>query len=253
MYLGTRRVRSAGRTTGSIEVTLPPLLASLEGIECRFALRDGPQPEIVLQPDLSAVQSLFHTLWQQLRLGLGEIDDIGDFSPADFTLTLFPPRHWQERPPLAYTDALTILQHRIGQKDDQPEALARLFAFLSVAAGQHLELVGVLALAFGDAVAYLITGRSAGLGTDFERGMAQGTFREAGGQVLPLVYPFDDQAWQLARPKFRLVHQQFRLWQENPQVYSADRDKWYRAFRLEIGSQMFSTPALVFGASVTEP
>ena len=147
MYLGTRRVRSAGRTAGSIEVTLPALLARLDGVECRFVLRDGPQPEIVLQPELSEVQSLFRTLWQQLRLGLGEIDDIGDFSPADFTLTLFPPRHWQERPPLAYTDALAVLQHSIGQKDDQPEALARLFAFLAVAAGQHLELTGALAIA----------------------------------------------------------------------------------------------------------
>ena len=253
MYLGTRRVRSAGRTAGSIEVTLPALLARLDGVECRFVLRDGPQPEIVLQPELSEVQSLFRTLWQQLRLGLGEIDDIGDFSPADFTLTLFPPRHWQERPPLAYTDALAVLQHSIGQKDDQPEALARLFAFLAVAAGQHLELTGALAIAFGDAMAYLITGHSVGLGTDFERGMAQGTFREDGRQILPWVYPFDDQAWQLARPRFRLVHQQFRLWQENPQVYATDRDLWYRAFRLEIGAQMFSTPALVFGANVANP
>jgi len=250
MYLGTRRVRSAGRTTGSIEVTLPTLLAGLEGIECRLVLRDGSRPEIVLQPDLSSAQSLFRTLWQQLRLGLSDIDDIGDFSPADFTVTLFPPSHWQERPPLAYADALTILQQRNGQKGDAPEALTRLLAFLAVAAGQHLDLKASLAIAFGDAIAYLITGYSAGLGTDFERGMAHRTFREAGGQILPLGYPFDDQAWQLARPRFRLVHQQFRLWQENPQVYSADRDKWYRAFRLEMGAQMFSTPALVFGASV---
>ena len=253
MYLGTRRVRSAGRTSGSIEVTLPTLLVQLEGIECRLVLRDGSRPEIVLQPDLSAAQSLFHTLWQQLRLGLGEIDDMGDFSPADFTLTLLPPRHWQERPPLAYTDALAILQHRSGPKDDEPEALTRIFAFLAAAAGQHLGLKGALALAFGDGVAYLITGCSAGLGTDFERGMAHRTFRESGGPILPLGYPFDDLAWQLARPGFRLVHQQFRRWQENPQVYSADRDKWYRAFRLEIGAQMFSTPALVFGASIADP
>jgi hypothetical protein len=240
MYLGTRKVRSAGRTSGSIEVTLPVLLVSLEGVECRLVLRDGSRPEIVLQPDLSSAQSLFRTLWQQLRLGLGDIDDIGDFSPADFTVTLFPPGHWQERPPLAYADALTILQRPNGQKGDALEALTRLLAFLAVAAGQYLNLKAALALAFGDAIAYLITGYSAGLGTDFERGMAHRTFREADGESVSLENPFDDQAWRLARPRFRAVYQQFRIWQDNPQAYAADRDKWYRAFALEMGTQMFS-------------
>jgi len=95
LYLGTRRIRSAGRTSGSIEITLPVQLQVLEGAECRLMVRDGSRPEIVLQPDLSAAQSLFYELWQKLGLGLREVDEIGDFSPADFTLALFPPRHWQ--------------------------------------------------------------------------------------------------------------------------------------------------------------
>ena len=97
MYVGTRRIRSAGRTSGSIEITLPAELQVLEGVECRLMVRDGPRPEIVLQPDLSAAQTLFDALWQKLGLGLGEISELGDFSPGDFTLALFPPRHWQER------------------------------------------------------------------------------------------------------------------------------------------------------------
>ncbi len=32
MYLGNRRIRSAGRTSGSIEITLPTLLQVLEGV-----------------------------------------------------------------------------------------------------------------------------------------------------------------------------------------------------------------------------
>ncbi|MBI1879961.1 MAG: hypothetical protein HYR94_17375, partial [Chloroflexi bacterium] len=99
MYLGTRKIRSAGRTSGSIELTLPPQLQGLEGVECRLVVRDGPRPEIVLQPDLSAAQALLQELWQKLRLGLIEIREIGEFSSADFTLALFLPRHWQERPP----------------------------------------------------------------------------------------------------------------------------------------------------------
>lgn len=119
MYLGIRRIRSAGRTSGSIEITLPTDLQFLEGVECRLMVRDGSCPEIVLQPDLSAAQSLFHTLWQKLRLGLGEIDELGDFSPADFTLALFPPHHWQERPPLACADALAVI-HQTSPHSPQP-------------------------------------------------------------------------------------------------------------------------------------
>ncbi len=235
MHLGIRRIRSAGRTSGSIEITLPTQLQVLEGIKCRLMVRDGSRPEIVLQPDLSATQGLFDALWQKLRLGLGEIDEIGDFSPADFTLAFFPPRHWQERPPLAYADALAVLHQRTGQEDREPDALTRLLAFLAVAASYRLGLQGNLALAFGDAVAYLIAGTPAGLGTDFERGMAHRTFWGEGHAQQPLGSPFDDQTWERARPGLRRVYDQFRAWQEDPQTYDAAREKWYRALTVEMG------------------
>jgi len=240
MYLGTRKIRSAGRTSGSIEITLPPQLQVLEGVRCRLMVRDGSRAEIVLQPDLSAARALFDTLWRELGLGLGEIDELGDFSPADFTLAFFPPRHWQERPPLAYADALGVLRQRAGQEDREPGALTRLLAFLAVAAGYQLGLEGALAVAFGDAVAYLITGSSAGLGTDFERGMAHRTFWGEGRAQQPLGSPFDDQVWEQARPGFRRVYDQFRTWQENPEVYAAAREKWYRALTVEMEVQASS-------------
>jgi hypothetical protein len=235
MYLGVRKIRSAGRTSGSIEITLPAQLQDLEGVECRLTVRDGPRPEIVLQTDLSATQPLFRELWQKLRLGLGEIDDLGDFSPADFTLALFPPRHWQERPPLAYADALAVLRQRAGQDGQASESTVRLLAFLAVAAAYRFGLNGDLALAFGDAVAYLITGTSAGLGTDFERGMAHRIFLgDICGQQ-PLGSPFNDQVWQSARPGFRRVYDQFRTWQEHAEVHVAARKTWYRALMVEMG------------------
>ena len=160
---------------------------------------------------------------------------MGDFAPADFTLTLFPARHWQERPPLAYIDALAVLHRQSWRGNGEPEAVTRLLAFLAVAAGHRLCLKGALALAFGDAMAYLITGTPAGLGTDFERGMAHRTFWGEGRAHPPLGSPFDDQVWQQARPGFRRGYDQFRTWQENPEAYAAAREKWYRALTLEIG------------------
>jgi len=234
MYLGNRRIRSAGRTSGSIEITLPAELQLLEGAECRLTVRDGSRPEIVLQPDLSAAQLLFRELWQKLRLSFREIGEIGDFALSDFALALFPPQHWQERPPLAYADALAVLRQRAARQE--PEALTRLLAFLSVAAGYRLGLKGDLALAFGDAVAYLVTGTPAGLGTDFERGMAHRLFWGA-NQAQALGSSLGEN-WQQARSGFRRVYEQFRAWQEDAEAYAAAREKWYRALHIEMGMQI---------------
>ena len=276
MDLGMRKIRSAGRTSGSIEITLPALLQFLEGVECRLVVRDGPRPEIVLQTDLSPAQDLLQELWQKLRQGLGEIEDLGDFSPADFSLALFPPRHWQERPPLAYADALAVLQYRKGSGTPQhaggngrtPEALVRLLAFLAVAAAYRLGLEAALALAFGDAVAYLITGASAGLGTDFERGMAHRAFWGnapppqtlasavwsdpdlEGTQDRPLSSLFTDRVWERARPGLQRVYEQFRAWQKNPEAYAVARKMWYRALMIEMGARTSSVEAYVGGQRI---
>ena len=241
--LGNRRIRSAGRTSGSIEITLPAQLQFLEGVECRLMVRDGPRPEIVLQTDLSAAQALLQELWQKLRFGLEEIHDLGDFSPADFTLALFPPRHWQERPPLAYSDALAVLQQRAGRNGQAPEVVLRLLAFLAVAAAYRLGLEGALALAFGDAVAYLITGTPAGLGTDFERGMAHRAFWGSGQPPQPLGSPFSDQVWEQARSGLRRVHEQLRAWQDDAEAYATARNRWYRALMVEMGMHTSSVEA----------
>ena len=52
MDLGVRQIRSAGKGSGSIELTLPADLRDLVGLQCRIMLRDGSRPDIVLQPDL---------------------------------------------------------------------------------------------------------------------------------------------------------------------------------------------------------
>jgi len=262
MHLGTRRIRSAGRTSGSVEITLPPMLQVLEGTECQLMVRDGPRPEIVLQPDLAATQDLFQTLWQKIQLGLGEIGELSDFSLADFTPTFFPLQHWQERPPLSYADAMIIIQrqdlrissssshfhngknHSAGDprssggdprsSGGDEDALTRVLAAFVVNAGYHLGLQGRFALAFGDSLAYLVTGNPTSLGADFERGIAHRLFWGEDCFPQPFSRPFDDRDWLQARPGFRRVFDQFLTWQETPTICTVARDQWYRALTIEL-------------------
>ena len=238
MYLGIRSIRSAGRNSGSIEITLPTQLQVLEGTDCRLIVRDGGQPEIVLQPDLSAPHRFIKDLWQKVRLGLSEIGDAGEFSAADFTLVLFPPDHWQERPPLVYADALKVLRYGHKGTETQNESLTTLIAALAIAAVRRLGLEGASALAFGDALTYLVTGCAAGLGADFERGMAYQALERAPGVKLALGSPLSDQAWLALRPVARQVYEQFVLWQLDAAAYAVARENWYRVFTAEVALSM---------------
>ncbi len=239
----SRKIRSSGRTSGSVEITLPLELHVLEGVNCRLMIRDGVRPEIVLQPDLSMAHVVFEDLWGKLRLGLGESGEIGEFSLADYQLSLFPCDLWQFRPPLSYADALTVSSARPGSSSDgatlvaASEALSRLLAGLAVGAAYRLGLAGTLALAFGDALAYLLTGVSPGLGNDFERGMAHLAFgedRPAG----PVGSSLDDRVWRWARPGLQRVYEGFSAWQRNPEENQRARDKWYRGLRIEVGMRI---------------
>jgi len=233
--LGKRSVRSAGRTSGSIEITLPAKLQLLAGIDCHLIVRDGPRPEIVLQPDLSSAHALFRDLWLKLQAGLVEIDDIGDFSTADFTLTLFAPNHWQEQPPLICADALAVNHGRTEHRDDIAEPLTGILASLGIVAGRRLGLDGKLALPFGDALAYLVTGHFAGLGTDFERGLARQVFQENVDIEHDPASLFNQSTWQRFAPGLRRVYEQFRLWQDEPNTYAKASEKWHRALTAEMG------------------
>jgi len=224
------------------------MLHVLEGTNCLLTVRDGPRPEIVLQPELAAAQDLFQTLWQKIQVGLGEIGELPDFSLADFTPTFFPLQHWQERPPLSYADALIIIQRQDHLVSSSPshfhnekkhsagdeDALTRVLASLVVNAGYYLDFQGRFALAFGDSVAYLVTGNPTSLGADFERGMAHRLFWGEDSLPQPFFHPFDDRAWQQARPGLRRVFDQFLTWQETPTTCTVARDQWYRALTIEL-------------------
>jgi hypothetical protein len=245
MYFGVRPIRSAGRTSGSIEITLPAQLQFLEGIDCRLVVRDSGQPEIVLQPDLSVPHRLIKDLWQKLRLGLGSVGDVGEFAMSDYTLVLFQPDHWQERPPLIYSDALKVLTNRSAHGKSQSESLASLVASLAIVAAQRLGLGGALALAFGEALTYLVTGNTAGLGADFERGMAYQMLEQMPSVKGLMGSPLDDSIWAALRPVVRQVYEQFQEWQADPASYAAARENWFRAFDADVSLNTSSVAGYV--------
>ncbi len=269
MNLGSRRIRSAGRTSGSVEVTLPAEMQALEGVECRLILRDGARPEIVLQPDVSLAEKVFAGLWERLRIAFAKIGEIGDFSLADFDVGLFPSRHWRDKPPLSYYDALVIHRSRqaarpasegemeAGKEEVRgmrgrpwrekegrgrfpPEAgLTHVITFLAVDAGYRLGLEGRFALAFGVVVGYLVSGMSAGHGADFERDVALTLF-EGGKKVAlsPIGSLFDTERWEDAQEGFKRIFARFRQWQGNPGEYDAARQKWWEALTVETGASV---------------
>lgn len=238
MKLTRRRIRSAGRTTGSMEITLPVEMQALEDIECDIVLKDGIKPEIILQPDLSVMQGLFTKLWCMLRVGLGGAGDIGDFALGDFNVRFFPPRHWHHRPPLSYEDALEVLScFERGLPSEQVQgraAFQRLMTFLAIGAAYRLELKGRLAVAFGDAMGYLVTGIEGGHGSGFEQEAALNAFGQ-GEPLMPgrIESLSIDGEWQAAQGGLKRVYDLFVGWLERPGEYQAARGRW-RQQRVEV-------------------
>jgi hypothetical protein len=233
MYLGMGKIRSAGRTSGSIEITLPPALQVFIGLGCRVVVRDGLQPEIVLQPDLESARALLNKLWQKLSLALGGSNTVDDFIASAFMLTLLSPRQSLRGLPLAYADAFSLTRSSEEHRASDVEALARILSVLAAAIGRGLGLQQAFVLGFGDAVAYVITQASAGFGTDFERSMAAGLCRQAQLDRPASVSPLDDEFWLECEPALRRIYAQFLAWQNNPDQYDRARQQWYRAHQCE--------------------
>jgi hypothetical protein len=223
----TRKVRSAGRTSGSIEITLPPEMQALEGIECRLILRDGARPEIVIQPDISIASAVFAEQWDKLRMAFRQIGDIGAFRLADFDVSFLPPRHWSEKPPLSYRDALALHHAKHTAVEIDPSGLSYVITFLTVGAAYRLGLQDRYALVFGVLVGYLVSGLCAGNGTDFEEDVAFQLLAEHQDKAQPpLGALFKTTRWEDAQEGFARIFSQVRVWQENPHLYEEHRRRW---------------------------
>lgn len=236
MQFGKRNIRSAGRSSGSVEITLPVDLAILEGISCELVLRDGLMPEIVLYPDLRDVPSAFETLWGRLGLSLEAAGSVGDFSEADYVLALFPRTKWGARPPLAYADGLLIRRHMTecgGTGAPAIECFARIIESMAAVAGHRLGLSDELAALFGNQAADFLSGGAIDRRDAFVRGFAAQVAAPARTDDDLRRILLEDAPWHDAQHDLTLLFEQFARWTDAPETLAKAREHWYRARRLE--------------------
>lgn len=69
--VGRRKIRSAGKRSGSVEITLPSVFAALEGVACDIAIRaEEGAPVIELRPQGSPLSDLIRQCWEALQGGV---------------------------------------------------------------------------------------------------------------------------------------------------------------------------------------
>lgn len=235
--LGDRIIRSAGRNSGSIEITLPVRLMVLQGVKCRIELRDGIAAEVVLHPDFNALLPVFDAVWRLLGHSLKPVDDIGEFWEGDYVLGLFPETPQSGRPILAYADALAVQSSYSG--DDQgktdtirpvPEAFARIIESLATVVGLRLGLSAQMAAMFGNQLAFASSGVATGIIDAFARGSILDASAEIGWCR---DRPWAQETWIAARPRIESMLERCAAWDKDPGLFAAQRQLWYQARRLE--------------------
>lgn len=153
MDFGVRHIRTAGKGSGSVEVTLPTTLRRLVGLPCRIMLHDGEQPNIVLEPELSGARHAFVLVWRALSLALlGEQGP--DFAAAQFQFGLMPQQGRQASPYLCWQDGLAL-----ADCSEAPVAFGKVIAACAENLACEIGVARTLAESFGMACGFLSCGQ----------------------------------------------------------------------------------------------
>jgi hypothetical protein len=236
MHFGKRNIRSAGRSSGSIEITLPVEFAILEGVSCRLDFHDGLMPQITLQPDLKFVTQMYLQIWELLALGLEKVGNIGDYSDADYQLGLFHNTAMAQVPPLSYADAIAVLQKASTdelEKQRAFEAYARIVESMATVGGFRLSLSPTLATLFGNQVAYYLCGEVVDARDAFARGIGLRQQTKSFGIVTENIH-LDTAYWLRIQDDLMCIYDRFAGWNRNPTAFDNEREHWYRARRFEV-------------------
>ena len=156
MDLGVRQIRTAGKGSGSVELTLPGSLRQLVGLPCRITLHDGEQPDILVRPDLSTASAAFATIWAALaqcfsRDLAGGSNEV--FPAHSFRFALAPHTVPARTPHLFWQDGLALAA-RLPPAAPAGRAIAACAARL----GRDLGITEELDDAFGAACGFLAAG-----------------------------------------------------------------------------------------------
>lgn len=239
--LGTRSVRSAGRSSGSIEITLPVCLVDLQGVSCRVELHDGLAPEVVLRPDVGFLLPVFDAAWELMSQALKTVGEIGEFWEGDYVLGFFPEAGLSGRPGLAYADALVVQRDlrpgtHLGtdERDRALEAFGRMIESMAAVAGVRLGLSSESAPLFGSQLAYAATGATIGAVDAFTRGLLLDVSADAGWCR---ENPWAEEHWLAAQTGLQNLHDRCMAWDKEPDLVAKQRQLWYQARRLETRAQ----------------
>jgi hypothetical protein len=246
MDLGVRQIRSAGRGSGSIELTLPAELRDLVGLQCRIMLRDGSRPDIVLQPDLRCAHQAFADLWHTMATALLHTDvDAPPLPLGAFSFGLQPRPGTGEMPFLSWRDGVAL---SAGAPHD-PGVIARTVAAFAQAMATFLDIDASLAAGFGAASGYLVAGVPATPDGQEACDLAAAALRLAHRRsstgktmFLPPSAAVDACAsgvlsvafWCHAAPLLTAATDLFLDWTSNPSGHAALRAAWRRGRAIEM-------------------
>jgi mRNA-degrading endonuclease toxin of MazEF toxin-antitoxin module len=218
MNLGTRPIRTSGKGSGSVEVTLPAALRPMVGLTCRIWLHDGARPDIVLSPDLSPARAAFAQFHARLTAALSPGSVLPAWRAEDYGMNVSPRAEPGAIPTLAWSDGLALAA---GGASDATIARVAHAALLVLAA--PLSLAGSVAPIFAAAGAVLLSGQILAPAWQEATDLAT-TLLPAGQWRAPVTTDWQTEPfWQQAAPSLAALLALSRRWSTTPTLLAEVR------------------------------
>ena len=254
MDFGSRQIRTAGKGSGSIEVTLPSDLRDLVGLSCRVMLRDGSRPDIVLQPDLQLALATFSSLWRTMADAMACEQAESSLPLAAFGFGLQPRGGGGDQPFLCWRDGLALRR----PPPHEPLAVARTLAAFGHALARPLRIAPSLAAPFGAACGYLAAGILPAAGWQEACDLAAAGLRATAPYDVGAARPHDARPgeirpgdplraaagagcgidgpafWDVAGPLLSAATDLFLSWTADPAAHTTLRAAWRRGLCIEL-------------------
>jgi len=235
MELGVRQIRTAGKGSGSIELTLPSALRQLVGLPCRITLHDGERLDILLRPDLTAATAAFATIWRSLaRVFARDLAGAADHFPTGaFAFGLLPRRGLAGAPYLCWQDGLAL---SLGNPEQA--AIARSIAACATHLSGGLGISADLGDAFGAACGFLAGGRMMfaewHAPCDIVASQMSSCVWQPGAALANSSCVTSDQFWSQFTPGITACADLFAAWSLSGSAYPALRAAWLRGRSIEL-------------------